>query len=632
MMNFRTNISLLILLACVCIISFGQQTFNPTKIARSSNSFGSLQTGQNLVITVDSLNLVAFIHRQDWSIHGGGTASGGKFRIAYSTDAGVTWSTEIGPMNPTQSSLARYPNVAFHIPDGKSDYEDGYFVYAGPTTPAGTNWYGHSTGVYPVDTNNNSLTEHYEFDNHYSGLVMGLTRGLPGEFWMTEWSLLNGYDSRDTLHIYKGTWVDSLQDVTWQRWDSMSMDTLLNHTSFNFTPQIEMAPGGDSTAWMAMIGDIPGGLDSVLNPILYKSTDGGNSWGDPVEIDLSQYAWLMDSLRDGVNSSVPPDTLSLVAPTTWIEFDLTVDGNGNPHMFFVVGWGKAIDTSGAPAWTGNYFLDNTFPMIAVDLTSRDGGQTFEPIYITPIYANHGQYGYNMNGFLLDMYNCTQISRDVSGEYIFYSWEDTRPEVLFPSGSFNEEPNIRFTGLRLTDSMRTCIAHFTDGHNFWDGRVYWSFMANEVLTVSAQSSDTCYSLPITYMDLTQSDPLSSVTYYYVGHEATFSESDFTDPFTPAGGPLTIGCKGQSCLLVSSEHPVKENDFHFYPNPASTSVSFVNQKAGRLQVFDLHGRLLYSNEISQAGEQSLDVSSFEPGIYLFKWMSEKQSFSQKILILP
>lgn len=73
------------------------------------------------------------------------------------------------------------------------------------------------------------------------------------------------------------------------------------------------------------------------------------------------------------------------------------------------------------------------------------------------------------------------------------------------------------------------------------------------------------------------------------------------------------------------------FIIYPNPAKNSVTFLNNYGtdGEYTIFDLNGKILQEGPLNGT-EESIDVSSFSSGIYVFRGQFDDNILTQKIVI--
>jgi hypothetical protein len=506
--------------------SFCFSQVTPVELGRASNIFSILRPEQNQVYASDSLDLVAFIHRQDVSIHGGGTAESGKLRYDLSTDGGATFTNDIGVLNDMYSLPARYPQITgFNFTNSLNPF-DQKLVWDAPTINPLAEWNAPVNGLSDI-TNSSPVTstENYFPEPVSTYLGAGLCQGLPGEFWSFDGSyntsptMLN-----DSLYLQKGVFNPMTQDVDWEIYEWIKPP---HNLSFDGTPKvastnIAFSPDGN-TGWAAFLGDLVGGPDSTFNPIFIPSTDGGVTWGNPIEVDLSTVDYLSNSDCDP--KTIPDvlreywiddmgDPVSTGRPTCSFEFDITVDGNGNPHMFVVVG-SASTTANPFPA----YSLFSGLVKLAIDLYSEDGGMTWTAYKVAPIYAFRSpSFGTAPNTVTMD--NHTQISRSPDGSHIFYSWVDSDTTMIGFGNSQNSLPNLRTAALQVSTGLVTCPNWVTRGDLTWNGKALFPTMAPEVLV----NEDGSFSLPIVMAEYV-TPPNDPVRFWYFGNDAIIENNDF-----------------------------------------------------------------------------------------------------------
>jgi hypothetical protein len=362
------------------------------------------------------------------------------------------------------------------------------------------------------------------FLNAKSYLPGGLCEGRSGEFWMADFSY-DGTSITDSFYIYKGSYNSNTHDVDWVRHTSIgpNYSKTFDGASRKVSANIAFSPTG-STGWAAFLGDLTGGSDSTYNPVFIKSSDGGATWGAPVEIDLRAISFVGD--YPGLKAELQAlwvdgggNPQGSGRPTCAFEFDITVDANGNPHMFVVV-----ANTTNSPS----YNLSSGLAKVALDITSDDGGATWKAIKISPILTFRGEFGTPdpTDGSLIVMDNYPQISRTESGSHIFYSWVDSDTAVVGYGERSNLAPNLRIAGLRIADSYQTCPRWVTNGDFIWDGKVLFPTMAPIVLTDNSAAAD--YKLPIVALEMLTNDQLNPCQMWYFGNDAILFEGDFASP--------------------------------------------------------------------------------------------------------
>lgn len=345
---------LILLLATIFLaptLSYAQ--LSAVQMGRASNAYSVLRPEQNQVVAHDASQTVMFIHRQDVTIWGGGSSESGKLRFDLSTDGGTSFSVDNGVLNQNYQEPARYPQIRL-LGNSNNPTENG-IVWTAPSL-VNANWNGVATGYAATPSIPVASTESYNFQNVSSGIQGGLCEGLPGEFWMVD-RAYNGSTEEDTVRIYKGTYNSSSADVEWSVHEEKALDASLSFdgSSRFSSPNMAFSPDGQ-TGWVTLLGDLSGGSDSTYSPIFIKSTDAGATWGEPVEVDLRTATFtsggtLVEELQALWIIQVGNDTVpaSSGRPTCTFEHDITVDANGDPHLFAVVGSASMLDPIAASA-------------------------------------------------------------------------------------------------------------------------------------------------------------------------------------------------------------------------------------------------------------------------------------------
>jgi hypothetical protein len=70
-------------------------------------------------------------------------------------------------------------------------------------------------------------------------------------------------------------------------------------------------------------------------------------------------------------------------------------------------------------------------------------------------------------------------------------------------------------------------------------------------------------------------------------------------------------------------------NIYPNPASDYVYVDLSISGKLELLDMHGRLILSTEVLR-GTKQLNVSNLEPGIYFIRISSGNTIITERLII--
>ena len=609
----------ILFLVFTMIPNFLLAQINPVQLGRASNVLTILRPQQNQVTVNHESNSIAFIHQQDITIWGGGGTANGRLRYDLSTDGGNTFTNDIGVLQLTYTNYARFPQTIFYGTDANAFNNN--LVWAAPTNHFPTpGWLGIVTGISNVTLSNPSSTEHYQFDPEPTHTLGGLCEGLPGEFWMTE-MIFDGSNIGDSVQVYKGTYNSGTQDVDWALHIRRYVDYALSYDGSRHMEEPNMAFSPDGlTGWIALVGDIVGGSDSTYNPIFLKSIDGGATWSSPMEVDLRNVGYTssgsLDAELKALWEDVNNNPISSGRPTCTYDFDVTVDANGNPHLFVVIG---SASTAASPA--PDYSVKSGLAKLAVDITTPDGGNTWSMHKVSPIYTFRGEFGTPdpNNGSLQQMDNYTQVSRSESGSHIFYSWVDSDTTTANGGVGFgvadNLAPNLRIAAKRVSDGYVSCPKWITSGDIFWDGMALFPTMAPEVLT-DYSGFQAEYKLPIVFVQMIANNQLEPCSFHYLGNDATVLESDF---WGEAAWINTDNCFVNPTVGIQES---KMENIVLYPVPATDRLTISGlklEKAYLIEVFNNVGQLILETQIDNVKKTDLNVSELIDGYYTVRMVS-------------
>lgn len=602
---------------------------NPVGLGQASNVLTVVTTEQNQVWADNALDLVAFIHRNDVGTWGG---SSGELRYDLSIDGGTTFTNDIGPVNPAQSRVARYPNITGFNPAGSSNPTETFLAYAAPTLNSAPDFDGHVNGLLAV--NSATGTENYSLLSQAAYLPAGLCQGQDGEFWSVDREYASSAFTGN-IFINKGVY-NGTNDIVWSRFDTITPN---NSTSFDGSatvvgPNIAFSPDGN-IGWIAWLGDLVGGTDSTLHPIFLKSTDGGDTWSAPMEYDLNSEAWVADSLKSLWVDSLG-NVLSTGRATTGFDFDLTVDVNGNPHLAAVIGSGSTIDTP-----EPGYSIFSGLAKFLGDVTSFDGGTTWTTRYISPVLAFRGELPGTPDPVTMD--NFVQVSRSASGSTIFFSWTDSDTAQFTGSmngigfgESGNIAPNLRVAAYEPVNNSQSYPKLVTDGDLIWEGRGLFPTMAPIALET------TCgWSLPIVMVELLNNDAYATVKFWYFGNDAVICSTDLCDAnnlvlswdvfgFPGATPPCAVGIENDANSAVvlgqSYPNPTAGEAVITFELPVASSIN--------MNLTNMYGQqvaVVAAGEFNAGAHKvSVDTRSLAAGVYFYTLSTEGKSYTKKMIV--
>lgn len=486
MKKIYKKISLVLLLLTVQNHIHAQCATSAT-LGSSSNMYTLIRNGTNPIAADKNLNTIIYAHRNNVSAFGG---SSGNIRYDVSMNGGSTWSLNIGVVNPTLTAPARYPNGVIYNPAGNTNPNNAYLGYLAATVNTVSNgWNGPVTGV--IQLNGSGNTESYQTVS--SALIPNsLVKGAPGVFWSVD-AISNG-TTTSGFRIYKGTW-NGTNDIAWGI--NTTFTPALN-TAFNGTAQvadynIAFDPTGNF-GWMSFLGHLSTGPAAyAYYPIFYKTTDGGNTWTGPIQVNLNQFPCL---------TSILTNTYVL---TTAFEHDLTVDVFGNPHMLTTVCNGN-----------NDYTVYYGFTHHVVDITSQSG--LWNAYDIANVNAGRGGWGTSpTNSVTMDIQ--PQAARTVDGTKLFFNWTNNATYTL---GAANQSPNLFSRAYDAVALKWTNVKDFTSCNGATNGTILFPHIASEVL----EPTSTSFKMAGVYGQFSVPNDPSQVSNFKFLDNLVFNNTDFT----------------------------------------------------------------------------------------------------------
>ncbi len=94
---------------------------------------------------------------------------------------------------------------------------------------------------------------------------------------------------------------------------------------------------------------------------------------------------------------------------------------------------------------------------------------------------------------------------------------------------------------------------------------------------------------------------------------------------AGSVVT---SGNTCTVLETDSFSKVNNVNVYPNPSTGIFNISIQEDANITVNDILGKVIYSN-IVKAGNNTIDISNYQSGIYLLNISNENGSVNKKLI---
>ncbi len=470
---------------------------------------------------------VAFIYRQNINECGGFVTENGKYRYSISTDGGINWnvgdsiivnpnnSTPVGhcfgngPVNPVYTYRSRYPNLSF-LAKGPQ-VSDLDLVYVGPVVTPGISfsWNGNVHGLVNEAAGNWSVAQEEYLDQGGDQFIAySLVERVPGEHWYVS-STADGLGNATTgINLNKGIYDAGSNQINWTKHLSVSIpysNAFLQSPLNTTNPRIAFSPDG-TTGYVAFLGDLSGGRDSIMHVCWMSTTNGGLTWTDPVEFDMERVPELIEHINFFKNANGIP--LGTGIPTTAFHFDLTIDANNNPHIFAVVGNGN------------NFSIQSGLKLSVFDFTKDEYGD-WNMAFVADQGTFRGLLGSAPASEQLIADPWIQASRSPDGSVVYVFWTDTDTTGNFGS-SDNNQPNLIGRAFDVDNWLMSDIRNFTITDPNWSGKA----IIPKVAPVGFVNGNL-HTLPVVNMDMPAS--VNDVVFFWYFSDVSFDVS--TDLITP-----------------------------------------------------------------------------------------------------
>ncbi|MDZ7742042.1 MAG: T9SS type A sorting domain-containing protein [Bacteroidota bacterium] len=336
------------------------------------------------------------------------------------------------------------------------------------------------------------------------------------------------------------------------------------------------------------------------HPVLYQSTDGGESWAvNPIHCQLGGPEGL-NEVKQFVENEYLESLFGADYQRDSIQYsmgyhaDMVVDVTGNVHITGIIA--PADDT----AWYPLQDLMGTFHVWYDHATD-----TWDAHLLN---MNHTFMGENEG---LMMYNNPGLSINTQGDVLFFTWNDTEMDGI----EENIAPDIYMCACNIWSSNYSEVENIT----LFTQAMWTAHFA----TPSYYVFDRCpngiwiFTIPLVYLEAIYEPTYPAKIWYIDGVEVW---------------------NWAYCNNVKEENASKLRDINIKPNPfsiqAHIEVRMVHAANLRLQISNILGQKVLEIDRGKidAGQHEFIISSetLGKGIYFCSFLSDGETVSKKIIV--
>jgi hypothetical protein len=643
-------------------------TFN--KFTGSMNVFGMLVSSQKALQYNRFLQAYSFIQRKHpFYITNPAlpaNAQSGAIVAFIGKNEGTLWDSTL--LYSDASRWSRYPQGGIYNPSNSSNLAAAYVVGSGPCTGSSDNWVGswyaskligaagtNSAGADqqffsntpPFGTTTSpTMTKHDFPRSGFAATDDGIVRSL-GEISrdVNDVSSNANYGFRGAL-VSKGSFNSGA--FVWTP-DSMIPPAALSSDGLVLSSQPYMAWNDAGTVgYVMLIGSRQGSTlsNKGYQPMIYKTTNSGNSWILLNGIDFNTGNWTF--LKNSMQSVSANPTLEIPFFKYDEGIDMVVDNNNKLHIAsMVVGTAKEhVDSLG---YTFQYSISgdtyawphiNTARPYIFDFCG-DGLGAWTHTLIDSLGTEgpssvSGQGGFIYNPWAdagdpsasVDSDSRLQLSRTYDGQFIVYSWGESDTTINTAANKFHEFPNIHQKALRLCDGKVSTdeflVSSPSTGFNpAVRDHAFFHFMSSTCKAGASNATQATFTVAYTVSNNAATDGVSPVTNYFANVVAIH-----TFPTASCGNTLTTGVA--SAKTEASQSLI-------YPNPTdskfSVRLSLSAAKEISVDVYNAIGEKVAGTRANgQIGENTVPVNMNQAaaGVYFVKIKAGSSESTKKLVV--
>ena len=416
---------------------------------------------------------------------------------------------------------ARFPQVGIVNFQANSNPNNSYITYFAPVLTNSTTWGNYADGRVKWDTQSDS-TKHITAFNpppcHYTPEGFFISQNNTAFMVDLDYNSITGIYNNNLI-VGVGTWNNTTHDFQYT-YSSLPLTTALGTIPLH--PRIAADPTGQ-TVWIACVGD-NGGITPVTDssyyyPIFFYSRDGGQTWSDPIAVQLdgpngisAVRNFIPQRLLDSLWHGYPPPR-DQIAYSTAFDCDLVVDYRGAPHI------GVGIHLAGNNAYS-LIAIDSTFAIFHIYSNSYDNGDNWCGRGVGSPKHFRGYFPASQD---ITEDNRVNVSINKAGDHLFFTWLDSQSA----GDTANDHPDVFARGYDLHNCNYTNSSGADAGTNITGSSSISSsaWFADAPYYVFS-NLDNSYIVPVAAETISGGDIISNpVSFKYIP-DFSFNPDDFT----------------------------------------------------------------------------------------------------------
>lgn len=624
----------------------------------SMNAYGMLVSHSKPLQYNKDLNAVTFIHRKSPSYQVSANGNSGSIVSMVSSNFGQTWDSTC--IWASGTNLGRYPQGGIYNPPGNTSIANAYIVGTGPVT-GGSGWLGSWAASKQLGTYNNTPSAapnaqqfwpstppypasgkvdfpRYDFTSTSDGLVRSI-----GTIVNDVNGTTNATYAWRGARVMKGTFTSGV--FNW------SGDSIIPALYVNANTGAKMVYGGYphmawneagtvGYVWFIGVINTTVAANRGYQPVIYKTTNGGQSWSLMPRIDFA--APNMSVVIDGI-AATNNTTIAIPFFNHGEGCDAIVDKNDKLHLVStIVGTARAHVDSVGYTWNYNNFDNESYsfphqpgarPYI-YDFTETATGWNVMVVDSmsseSPGNAT-GDNGYADNPWLdnagskISVDARIQLSRTTNGSHIVYTWTESDTNFTNQGRKWNHIPDIKArvlevgapaTSYQPAARVHTLEVNITKPNSGGHPRVQSAAFLNYVspkcaVTTNSAASSYTVRVPMTVSNSVPLDELSPNQHFYSTVELIM----------PVSAPIS----------TTSIQYLNTESFELYPNPAQNTVyvTLNTDAPAQISVLNVIGQEVRSYNVSDKN-LALDIQGLQQGIYMIQVTQGTSTISKKLII--